>query len=506
MTFNGNELARRSAGAIQMRPEPLRMRVKLEDLQTSDSHLIDVAFTCSVAALDRRGEREMFAETFLSHRASATSDDVAAHFASALKRASLETVSSEAAEHWLVGANADALAKLVADAAKKLAFACGVELLPPFDLAVSSPSLEREKLEATGRKLSERRTAGQVAHVQQAAELLKQFETLRQAMPSLTPGQLLDRVSPADRGSMLQSLLMASASAGHAMLWAVAGPNLVKIDPRSSPAKMSIIPVPSDLGPLRSVQGAGGKLLVGAQAGVLVIDPNDLASATLLRDPETKSQLGFNSAVMTGDIVWASHSEAGVVAWQMSQPDAPLKVFRDAPGAKNLVALDDARVIYSSELGVSVESLDAAGAGIHVPDALGVVQLIHVADARITIVGSSGQTAKLDRHALAITGTQRRSGEISGAGVLPWLGSTRLLLATCDGPVYCVGEDDSLVTQYASPHRGLRAIAACADVIAALSADRQRIVLWNSWQPDAPLAEIHIAATARHRAADLCFA
>src|SRR5205823_15020445 len=100
----------------------------------------------------------------------------------------------------------------------------------------------------------------------------------------------------------------------------------------------------------------------------------------------------------------------------------------------------------------------------------------------------------------------RHCGETTAAASLPWLGTTRLLLATTDGPICCVGLDDPLVTQYASAHRGLRALAASGDVIAGLSGDRQRIVLWKSWDGRQVAGEIHIGNIARHRAADVCFA
>jgi len=62
------------------------------------------------------------------------------------------------------------------------------------------------------------------------------------------------------------------------------------------------------------------------------------------------------------------------------------------------------------------------------------------------------------------------------------------------------------VTQYASPHRGLRAVAAAADTVAGVSGDRQRLILWKSWDGRKPFAEIHLANVARHRVADICFA
>ena len=74
----------------------------------------------------------------------------------------------------------------------------------------------------------------------------------------------------------------------------------------------------------------------------------------------------------------------------------------------------------------------------------------------------------------------------------------RLLVATEDGPVLCIGLDDSLVTQYLSPHRGIRVLAAAADLITGLSADRQRILLWRPWNPRQLAADIFVREESRH--------
>ena len=190
--------------------------------------------------------------------------------------------------------------------ARPIAFNCGVELVAPFDVSAESPTLQRAKLESMQRKVTERRTAEQAEHVARAAELLKQFQSLRDAAPGLSPGRVLERISPADRGSMLETLLMASAAEAGQTLYAVAGPNLVRIDSRQSAAPKApscdVIPLPGDLGPLRSVQAAEieGRtgLLIGAQSGVMFVDPTQPAAAVCYADREVTSALGFNSVYL----------------------------------------------------------------------------------------------------------------------------------------------------------------------------------------------------------------
>ena len=69
----------------------------------------------------------------------------------------------------------------------------------------------------------------------------------------------------------------------------------------------------------------------------------------------------------------------------------------------------------------------------------------------------------------------------------------------------CVGADDPLVTTYASAHRGLRGRDGSADLVAGVSADRHRLVLWNSWDGRQPAAEVYVTALTHHRIADVEF-
>jgi hypothetical protein len=495
-----------------VRTTPLRSRLKLSGLTTADDHALEVTITCGIAALDTPVERQMLSEAFLSDKDAISADGVLAHFAPAFGDAATRAIAKQQAEYWLNESSRPELLETLRAAAKPVAFNCGVELLPPFELSVESPTLQREKLETMQRKLAERRAAGQVEHVQRAAEMLKQFQTLRDATPGLSPGQILDRVNPADRGSMLETLLLATSSAAgvEQAMWAVAGPNLVRVDPRAETPATQVIGLPTDLGPLRSVQagdlnGQRG-LLIGAQSGVMWIDPQRPQEAQKFADRAVTSPLGFNSVVATSNMIFATHGEAGLVAWRTNSDNSETPAFTIRPQAgerpAHAATLDDRRIVYSAGGAVFMADDEGNVLPISAGDA---VAMIAVAADVVLIVRATGLVEQLDRQTFQRTAAAQRAGELSSAGLLPWLGSTRLLLATADGPVQCVGTDDPLITQYASAHRGLRAIAAAADIIAGVSGDRQRLILWKSWDGRKPFAEIHLAGMARHRVADVCF-
>ena len=123
---------------------------------------------------------------------------------------------------------------------------------------------------------------------------------------------------------------------------------------------------------------------------------------------------------------------------------------------------------------------------------------------RLLIVRHDGSIDLLERATRQITASIRGAGKTSAAAALPWLGSVRLLLAADDGPIDCVGLEDSHVTRYTSRQSELRVVTASTDQIAAISSDRQRLIIWHPWEAT-PAAELHITAALRHRLADIEF-
>jgi hypothetical protein len=536
MPLLNNEIARRENGRLDLRPAPVRVRWNLDDLVTSDGHKLHGTFTCSVAALTDASEKRMLEEVFLGRSSTVTVEDVMAHFAPGLRAAAGKAAGKQTAAELVEQEVKKPLVDAIVEAGQRIAFSAGVDFVAPFDLTVESPTFRSQRVEEMERTLAERRVAGQVEHFERASKLLRQFEELRKAAPELTPADVLKQVSPADQGMMLQTLLLAAGKSGStACLWAVAGPSLLRVDARATPVVLETMPLPATLGPLRSVQPArlDGKdvLLVGARSGVMVYDPKS-HEARAYQDSSIESQLGFSKAVVWNGQIWGCHGEAGVVAWDLSNPSTPARSMRPgelrgpnnpppvptAPlptssmsvstrtaGIRNLTVLDERRLVLS--VGHLLTVVDADGGRSNVTlDGESEVAGVFVDGQRAVVVRDDGGVEVRDRGTLALVRQSRRTGRVTATGMLPWLGANRLLLASDEGPVYCVGLDDEVVTTYLSSHRGLRVLAGAADLVAAVSADRQRLVLWNSWDGKKPLTELSIAATAKHRVGDVEFA
>ncbi len=506
-------LAARSADAkgvahLALSATPARLRWAFDDLVAADGHRLSVVFTASVAAVDDPPERQLLTEVFLSTgQAQVTGRSVTDHLAGPL----LAAATSVATRSPAVDALADAARPMWVDALKQAAdataFSCGLELLAPLDVAVTSPTLQRERLEQMQRTAAERRSADQVGHFARAAELLTQWEGLARSVPSITPGKVLQQLAPGDRGAMLDTLMMASGGAAHPpALWAVAGPYLVRADVSVDNPAPELTELPTAAGPLRSVRHEDGRLLVGARSGVLVVDPARPAAAAAYLFPALSSDHGFTAATLAGNTLRAVHRDGGVVTWTLGSPAEPASVLSPvALGGNPLHPVRRPDGTCAFAVGERVLKVDAAGHVTPVHTAPGPVVAVLAAADHLVIVSDDGTVALLDAASLDKLGTTQPAGRAAGAALLPWFNTYRLLLATADGPVACVGLEDQLSTTFAGGPVGVRSVCASAARVAALPPDRQRIVVWNAWDGRRPAAELHVAAVARHRVADVAF-
>lgn len=538
MVLSANELARRDQRGLTLQSQPLRVQWSLDDLRAADGHALSCRFSCGVRAVDDPAEKQMLQDVLMGSRPAATLDDVMRYMQATLREAAIASAREKGAQAWLSGEK-DALAADLRRAGEKAAFAAGIELLAPFQLDLESPSFEQQRLKDLQRTLAEQEAAGRVEHFNRAADLLKRFEDIRAKTPELSPSAILNQLSPVDQGNTLQTLLLASSkNAENTALWAVSGEYLVRVDAHnsSSPAT-DLLPLPPTLGPLRSVQPArieGRRvLLVGARDGFFVVDPANPADPEVYRDGGVETALGFSRVIYhAGDRSFAAcHGEAGLVRWKMGHtqptsvlrpqrfgapppvagapgappplPNTSISVPTRQPGPRNVEPIDDRRLLMS--VGSRLWIVDGDNAS-EIASASNAEVVAIVPDGRtFHVVHEDGAIAAFDGPARQVVTTRHRPMRVRSVGSVPWLGTRRLLLAGDEGAVQCVGGDDPLVTEYVSSHRGLRAVAGSADLVAAVSSDRQRLILWHTWEGRSPVAEIYITARTKHRMADVDF-
>jgi hypothetical protein len=486
-------------------PRPVsRLRWTFDDLVATDGHRLSVWFAATVRPGDGPSDHKLFAEAFTTSSISSFPADAVARFLNdGLRAAATElagrltvTQATESDEPWIAALSARA---------NELAFGAGLEVVGPFDAGVESSTLQAERLEQMRRTAAERRSADRAGQFSRAADLMKQWESLRATVPGVTPGAMLERLDPADRGAVLETMMMASAQAASCDLWIVAGPSLVRFGPGTD-NKPVVVPVPSSVGPLRSIRTIAGSLWVGGRDGVMRIDPKDPERTMAYVVPGLDSEYGFTSIAVSQGRIWATHRDAGLVVWIDGRMGSPEKSWQPSVlgGVPGLLAdgIDGGAPVFA------VDSNVVRWAGdrwtVAVSAASKYVAVLSTESGRI-LVTEDGLVQQTTRDFAEPIADDRSVGRISGAAILPWLSSHRLLLARPDGPVECVGLEDGLVTRYEGGHVGLRGLSGCAARVAAMSADRQRVIAWDPWDGRRPVVDLHLAAVTKHRVADLVF-
>jgi len=496
---------------------PVRANWDLSDFTSADNHALHASFHLSLRALDDPTERKMFQEVLQRGRPTVSVFDVEAHYLPALHDTARQVAATRPADHWISDAGRTELCERLKKCAVDVSFACGLEVLGPIRLEIDSPSLAHQQSKAMHRALAEQEAAGRIEHFQRAVDLLRQLESQPGAAgPAVN--KALDALNPADRGAMLKTLLLAgSAKSVSTAVCVVAGTSLIRCDlgtDAEPPCAPVAFELPTTLGPLRSVQTASisdhPHWLIGARDGVIAATANAgaIGQTFCYRDGGVESAQGFSRAIVQLGRIIACHGDAGLVTWDLGQPDRPAQIRRPAEiggSPRNLLPLGASSILFSVESQLFCVTGDGPPETLTPPGPTKIAAVLPDGG-RFIIAYDDGTLRAYERGTKSLITLEHRGRPITSAATLPWIGGQRLLLAGDDGAIDCVGAEDDLLTRYTSPHRGVRRIVASASHVAALSGDRTRVILWNAWDGKAPVREIALSRVTPHRIADLLLA
>jgi hypothetical protein len=488
MILAPNELARRTQTGAAYRHEPLRLTLVVGPVVARDGHSVSANVSLSLRLVDREADLELFREQLLTSD-TVTIDSVRQRLTPPLATSFREFAQQHDASQCL--GQRSTIAQLLFQRANEIGFACGLEFLPPVEADVHCPSLDAERA-------AEQLARQQAGRLGQAAEVLERLRSLGGAA----------QLRPDEQATLLE-LLLRNQKPCTARI--VAGANLLACDPATGSTVK--IELPSDIGPLRSVrhfaQGGVSRTLVGGQRGVAVLfdragdsaPQNGDQSAVYLT--QTANERGFNSvAIDAGSrTIIAAHGELGLVRWNVDDAQALAPVAVE--GAPRFLTPIDERMLFA--VGSDLMVVDAGAARVTLRGNAPILGVLNFSDC-IVVVRDDGTVEQLDRGTLQVRHRFDRSTKLTAAAAMEVEGLQALLLAGESGPVECVSLAGQPLLELHSPHRGLRMLAVCGGQVAAVSADRQHLVIWDGWKPDAPARSVNIVARAGHRAADICCA
>ncbi len=499
-------LAERVEGRLVVHDRAVSVRWEINGPIAADGHALHCVFSCRVRALPDKTEQRMLIEALPGGWEIVGPDQVRGILSDRLHATAEQLAASRPAEHWLKDDGRSQLAYVLEQSARAVAFAAGLEVLAPFDLTTDSPSLEHQRVETLQRKQVEERAKRRRAIAERVDKAVAE---------SGDHPPVIDAESEEERRDFLAAMIdSASIRAPQRTLCAISGDSLLMLNP-AAPSDINTLPLPADLGPLRSAMmidlDGRPNILVGARSGLILLDPASPANPKLFEDPSLQSTLGFNQCLRICDHLWACHGDGGLVGWKVDAPDKPAHVIRaadlqnqlDAPAGASpryLHLLTDSEILFAMgpllcrmDAGrkverVAVESSDIAG--------------IFGDDQNIRLTLKNGQIIVRSRADMRIVTALAGTGPITAVCAIPCFGLPMQLTAG-DRGVECFDDTGLRIRDYTTPHRDLRMIAACEKWIAGLSADRKHVLLWNSTAPGKSLHELNLSHQTRHRIADL---
>lgn len=314
-------------------PFPLRFRIPA--LRAGDRFEVEADVEFDATLIRERAELSAFRQ-FCMASGSVTASALAVRFEEHVAAVLREYVAARPVESVVGSADDAELDRALAARLQPELFAIGLALGRGVRTAFRSAAWEalrrdeqsaalRERQASAQARIREALAAARESHLAHLESLLKRMQTLSQEQGGVRLAELIRAFDLADRGALYEGLLrLAPAETVTQFIAAVAGHELLFIDPARPESIAKRVSFGPEAGPLRSIRcDADGTLLLGAANGVhrlrLAGGPRQL----YIFKPPSPLRGGVNAAVERGSRLYATHSEVGLIDWPLDRPNAP---------------------------------------------------------------------------------------------------------------------------------------------------------------------------------------
>ena len=513
---------------LLVRTVPFTLGYDIAGLASKDGYACSAAVQMTVQVVPDRAELAAFRRSVLGSLNEANIADLTRHCGEVVSTALAAFAKAHDAAELLQPATWDAFDPVLAEHFKPLGFESGLALGRDPRVAFLSPAYQQARRTAEAEEHRQKRQEADQRLRQAAAEarkkelaevgtLLDQVKRLPAENPAASIADVIKMFDPAQRGALYEGLVALPQPARRTQaILLVAGDELLWFDPADLAKPTRRLSLASEAGPLRSVrlarQGDKAVLLVGARRGVHVVDANGGLGHTYLAAPGIEPRGGFNSSVLRGDDLCATHSEIGLACWKLArgEPETPASDSMPAlrlgmpaeprladvtAGAKIIrdVQLDDAgRLWFSMDSRVVGWSPDESGPPTLLAAPVVVTALVVAAgrvyggldDGRIIAWDIADPTATETLR--GPTGQAVQSLDWTSGGGIP-----RLLIADGRPQLDYQVLGDAYLGTYACNQR-LRWGLAAEDCLVAVNDRRDLLLLWHPDDAQRPAASVSI--------------
>jgi len=368
------------------------------------------------------------------------------------------------------------------------------------------------------RRIDQALTRARTEKIGKLAEDISRLKKLAADSPDVELPQLLQSFSQQQRGALYEALLACHAPSLVTRWIVVASGDEVLFFERSSPDRLARrVAISGGAGPLRSVhvrrdQSGESVLWLGAATGVyrlpLGADHPDL---TLQVDDAPKVRGGFNSVAVTGNRLFATHSELGLYEWNISMPDAGKRRFekrtQTAKAIRCAIACGD-DVYFSIDDHVFRFAITRTG-DEHIDAYRGsdsTITAIHIDKTLLYAGNASGDVLSWPMG--AGDAPERLHRGMNRAVESVWIVTTggvrQLVYTDTSTKVYARVLGDSFGCYYQAGGQTLRRVEVAEDVLVATNDIRDRLIVWTAGEPKKPQAVVPIASLTGRSVQDVC--
>lgn len=495
-----------------VRTTVVELHYAADGLRSKDGYDFSARVDMGVAIVPERSELESLRRTALGSASRLDVDRLHRFCEEAVRSALSEFAASRTADDLVTASTWDAFDGVLDARFKPLGFSSGLALGPDPRVTFSSPvyaetrrtetaaSIRRQRMEADA-ALRSAAVEARKTHLSQLEEVLAKARELSDQNDGVGLAALIKTFDPMQRGDLYQALAATGTDAPKTeAILVVAGDELIWFDPAALDKPIRRIDLESPIGPLRSVRlncdGAKRTILIGAARGMHVVDADGGPADCYPYETDTRLRGGFNAAAIVADRLFATHSEIGLVSWQIGKPQSPevclADLTADAKAVRDVQVDCDGRLWFAVDRRVVGWNPDSDDGPI-VTEASDEVTTLSVRDGYVVVGLSDGRITRWPTFDFEALQQIRPPGanRVRSIACLTGGGIPRLLIA--DGrpnlDLQVIGD------AYRGEYRAAMPIRwgfAADDVIVGVDDNRDRLLIWALDDPNEPVASASI--------------
>jgi hypothetical protein len=509
-----------------VRATPIELAWVCPQLAARDRYLCDARITVTLRALTDRAELEALYEQVMGSRRAIDIDDVQRYLHSHVEQALRKVVAEHETAALIEGEASASAARAVAEALQAPCFSGGLAIAAAPAVTVTSPAYQRlrEAEQRAARALDEHAAQSELrdalaraqrTHLDHLEGMLERLHQLAESSPTVELSELMRSFEESQRGQLYQALISARARRRVTQWLAiVAGHEVLFVDAHEPGEIARRVHLDGPAGPLRALQydDGSGLLTVGASRGVYLLHPEaGQPDCVLLAADDRAVRGGFNAVAVLADNVVATHSELGVIHWLRTEDGAGRAILADVvQGADTVRAaqFNAGRFWCTVDAqAVTVPADDLAAAPRVITAGSTTLSALCANDATLYAGTSEGEIfiwpdVLENVQPQCIHRGSRRPAE--SVALVAAGGISRLFYTDTSLAVYCRVLGDTFACRYEAGGQTIRRAECAADVVAATTDARDRVLLWKTDQPQHPASVVSILRLTGHSVQDVC--